>query len=236
MTIRLVFFLVLILNLLAVSAGVITYSYTDVDPFSEGGFITKLSGFQLLVIAWLSYKIFQARRVKRRHSLWRDSSAVWLIVALAFLFLTVDDLFMIHENIDDLIHEVFNMQETALTDRIDDFIVGLYGLAGIGVLFIFRDELKAYREAFPFFIFGFVLFFIMVPLDMLINRNDILPLIFDHDQVDVLNIWITLVEDSLKVFAEAFFILGFYAILQKAKQHMDVEPFGLYGRLTMRDT
>ena len=69
----------------------------------------------------------------------------------------------------------------------------------------------------------------MVPLDMLINRNDILPLIFDHDQVDILNIWITLVEDSLKVFAEAFFILGFYAILQKAKQHMEVESFDLTG-------
>jgi len=77
-----------------VSAGVNIYWYTDVDPFSEGGFITKFSGFQLLVIAWLSYKIFQARRVKRKLSFWRDSSAVWLIVALAFLFLTVDDLFM----------------------------------------------------------------------------------------------------------------------------------------------
>lgn len=80
--------------------------------------------------------------------------------------------YMIHENIDNLIHEVFNMEETALTDRIDDFLVGLYGLAGIGVFFIFRDELRAYREAFPFFIFGFVLFFIMVPLDMLIYEPE----------------------------------------------------------------
>lgn len=229
MTIRLVFFLVLILNSLAVSAGVIIYNYTDVDPFSEGGFITKLSVSQLFLLAWLSFKIFQSRRVISRHSLSRDSSTVWLIVALGFLFLAVDDLFMIHENLDGLIHEVFNMQETALTDRIDDFLVGLYGLAGIGVLIIFRDELKAYREAFPSFIFGFVLLFIMVSLDMLINRNDILPLIFDHDHVDVLNVWITLAEDSLKVFAEAFFILAFYAIFQKVKQHMEVEPVVFIG-------
>jgi len=229
MTIRLVFFLVLILNMLAVSAGVIICSYTDVDPFCEGGFITKLSVFQLLVIAWLSYKIFQARRVKRRHALWRDSSVVWLIVALGFLFLAVDDLFMIHEGIDGLIHAVFNMQETAFTDRIDDFLVGLYGLAGIGVFIICRDELNRYREAFPFFIFGFVLFFTMVSLDMLINRNDILPLIFDYAQVEVLNVWLTFAEDSLKVFAEAFFILAFYAILQKAKRHMKLEPVVCIG-------
>lgn len=236
MTIRLVFFLVLILNSLAVSAGVIIYSYTHVDPFSEGGFITKLSVFQLLVTSWLSYKIFQARRAMSRHSLSRDSSAVWLIVALGFLFLAVDDIYMIHENLDHLIHEVFNMQETAITDRIDDFLVGLYGLAGIGVLIVFRDELKTYKEVFPFFICGFILLFIMVSLDMLINRNDILPLIFDHDQVDVLIVWITLAEDSLKVFAEAFFILAFYAVLQKAKQHMEMEPVVLYRRPTMRDT
>ncbi|WP_319548238.1 hypothetical protein [Desulfogranum marinum] len=158
MTSRVVFFLVLSLNLLAVSAGVIIYIYIGVDSFTEDGFITKLSVFQLLVIGWLSYNIFRTQRIQRRSSLWRDSSFVWLIIALGFLFLAVDELFLVHENIDYFIHDVFNMEETALTDRIDDFLVGLYGLAGIGVLFVFRDELKAYRETFVFFVIGFVLF------------------------------------------------------------------------------
>jgi hypothetical protein len=174
MTIRFVFFLVLLWNSLAVSAAVMIYSYTGANHFKEGGFITILSVFQLLAISWLSYKILQARDVTRRCSLWRDSSAVWGIISLGFLFLAADDLFEIHENIDRLIHYVFNLQETGLTDRIDDILIGLYGLAGIGVLIVYRDELKTYREVLPFFTCGFVLLFTTVALDVLTNRKDIL--------------------------------------------------------------
>ncbi len=126
---------------------------------------------------------------------------------------------MIHENIDHQIHYVFNLQETILTDRIDDVIIGLYGLAGIGVLIAYRDELKTYREALPFFTCGFVLLFTMVGLDLFTNRNDILPVLFDHhhNKPAVFYPWLSHAEDWLKVFAEAFFILAFYAILQKAK-------------------
>ncbi len=223
MSIRLVFFLVLLWNVLAVSSGIIIYCYTEVDPFSEGGYITLLSVFQLLLVGALSYMVFRIRAVKRQDSFWQDSSLVWLMVALGFLFLAIDDLFMIHENVDYLIHYIFNMQETAISDRIDDLLIGLYGLVGIGVFFIYRNELKGYRESFPFFIFGFILLFIMVPMDMLINRNDILPLFFDEEFVDFLNVCFTLAEDSLKVFAEAFFILAFYTILQKARR-LAVEP------------
>jgi hypothetical protein len=131
--------------------------------------------------------------------------------------LAADEIFKIHENIDFLIHRVFGIQETGLTDRIDDFLVGLYGLLGIGVLFAYRNQLKTYREAFPFFIFGFVLLFSMVAFDVVTNRNDILPLIFDHHLAATLYTYLSLAEDSLKIFAESFFILGFYVILQTTK-------------------
>ena len=157
----------------------------------------------------------------RKGSLWIDSSAVWAIIALGFLFLAADDLFRIHENFDNLIHYVFNMQETGLTDRIDDIIIGLYGFIGIGVLIAYRDELIIYKKNLPFFILGFVTLFIMVALDVLTNRNDILPLVFDRDKAVVLYVWLSLAEDSLKVMAEAFFILAFYAIFQKAKDMRD---------------
>jgi len=210
MTTRLVFFLVLILNSLAVIAAITIYSYTGVNHFKEGGFITVLSFLQLLVICRIVFQI-------KRHSLWKNPSAVWTIIALGFLFLAADELFKIHENIDFLIHYVFNMQETGLTDRIDDILIGLYGLTGIGVLFAYRNELKTYREALPFFICGFVLLFTMVALDVLTNRNDILPLIFDRHQAATLHAFLSLTEDSLKIFAESFFILVFYVILQTTK-------------------
>ena len=217
MTTRLIFFLVLILNTLAVKVAILIYRHTGVNHFNEGGFITFFSALQLVVISSLSYKIFQIRSKKRGYSLWRNPSAIWLIIALGFLFLTADELFRIHEKVDSLIHVVFNLQETSLTDRIDDIIIGLYGLVGIGLLVAYREEVKTQTKNYQLFVCGFVLLFTMVTFDVLTNRIDILLLFFEHERAVLLHSWISLAEDSLKIFAEAMFVLGFYTTLQKAK-------------------
>jgi len=213
---RLAFFLVFLCNSLAVSAAIIIYSYTGWDNFGERGFITLLSFIQLLAISWLSYKIFQVSGGTWRRSIWKESSALWGIISLGFLFLAFDEIFGIHESIDFLIHNIFNLQETNLTDRIDDIIVGLYGLAGVGILIANRNNLKTYKETLPLFVCGFFFLFVMVTLDILTNRNDILSLLFEHNQAAWLYVWLAVAEDALKVFAEAFFVLAFYSIYQKA--------------------
>ena len=43
----------------------------------------------------------------------------------------MDDRFMFHENLDKGIHALFQWEETKLSDRLDDIIVGIYRLAGI---------------------------------------------------------------------------------------------------------
>ena len=48
---------------------------------------------------------------------------------------------MIHESIDNGIHYVLKLRETAITDRLDDIIIGIYGLGGIGILYYYRDEI-----------------------------------------------------------------------------------------------
>ena len=217
MTIRWAIILVLLSNLLAVCAAVIINIYNGANHFQEGGFITILSIIQLLAISFLSFKIFLARDVTRGRSLLKRPSALWAIIALGFLFLATDDYCRIHENVDHLIHYAFNLQETGFTDRIDDILVGLYGLAGIRVLIAYREELINYRETFKFFIIGFVFLFSMVALDILTNRKDILPLIIDHHQVAAVHAFLSYTADSLKVFSEAFFIIAFYGIFQKAK-------------------
>lgn len=221
MSIRLVFLMILLGNALAVSAAITIYSYTGVNHFKEDGFITILSVFQLLTISWLSYKILLSLNVKRKYIPWRDSSALWGIISLGFLFLAADEFFQIHEKIDFQIHHFFNMRETGLTDRIDDILVGLYGLAGISALIAYRDELKTHRKAFPFFIYGFALLFTMVAIDVLTNRKDILRVLFDYNLASILHVWLSCAEDSLKVFAEAFFLGAFYVILQKVKNRGD---------------
>ncbi len=153
--IRFVIFLVLLLNSLAVVVALMIYSDTGINNFKEDGFITQLSVFQLLMISWLSFKVFKARSVTRKGSFWRDSSVVWWVISLGFLYLAADEHFKFHERIDRQIHNVFNLQETGFTDRIDDLLVGLYGLVGIGVLIIYRNEWKIYKEARLFLICGF---------------------------------------------------------------------------------
>ena len=114
-------------------------------------------------------------------------------------------------------------EQTAFTDRFDDMIVGLYGLIGIIYLYACRDEIKKYRQVFPFLIYGFVLLFIMVGLDIVSNRKDILEKLVSRDLVSPLHICLSIAEDSIKVFAGSFFLVGFFGALQLSRR-MGTKP------------
>lgn len=97
--------------------------------------ITIVSAIQLLATSMITWKIYKTR--SSQHPSYHHitfSYFVWAIVAAGFLFLAIDEVVEIHEGIDKLIHKVFQIKETGLTDRIDDLIIGVYGLVGIGVL------------------------------------------------------------------------------------------------------
>jgi hypothetical protein len=211
------------LNLTAVGLGVLVYWYAGVDLFREGSVITIASVVQLATITRISMKIMQARGGGRRRPVWREPRAVWWATSLGFAFLAADDLFKIHENIDSLIHYAFDLEKNGVSDRIDDALVGIYGLVGIGLLIVYRVELKNYGEAIPYLVVGFALLFIMVALDIITNRRDILMAFFAHERALLLHIWLSLAEDTMKLFAEGFFLLGFYAALQKARRIADAK-------------
>jgi hypothetical protein len=185
--------------------------------FGKHSFITWISVFQLLTISLLSYIIFQTRGGTLRHFSWRAPYTVWTIVSIGFLFLAMDDLFEIHESIDHRIHNIFNLEESALSDRFDDMIVGLYGLIGLSSLYYCREEIKKYRQILPFLICGFVFLFIMVAMDAIANRNDIFQNLVHHDLADFLYIICYVGEDPVKIFGESFFLVGFYSALQIAR-------------------
>lgn len=214
---RLTTSLVLLVNLLAVGAGLLIFRLRGVNHFREQGFITGLSVVQLLAAACLSYRAWRTRGAGGRVPIWKDPSALWALIALGFLFLAADDRFTIHENVDKEIHRLFNLQETGLSDRIDDIVVGLYAVAGISVLAHYRHELSRYPSARPLGVLAFLLLFGMVSLDALTNRDDILLLLWNPRQVAPLCSWLSHVEDSLKLFAEAFFILALHEVLRYGK-------------------
>jgi len=179
--------------------------------FSEAGFVTCFSFFQLLIIASLSREIFIIRKGQAKTNAWKMPYAIWLIMAVAFVFLSIDELGMIHEYVDIFIHKIFSIEETALTDRIDDMLVALYGLVGIMGLYYYREELKKYREATVLFITGFIFFFAMISLDLLFNTDDILRLFFSNvSTLHNLDYWLDIIEDIIKIIAEGIFIVAFY--------------------------
>ena len=210
-----VFLVVLLGNTLAVVLGILLHQAGG-EPFKEGGFITVISVLQLLATAALCHAIFRARRsaalVDYRPVM------VWPVLTAGFLFLAADEIFQIHERTDRLIHIVSGMTETAVTDRIDDIFVGLYGLVGAGVLFAYRREILFVRTAVPMFVAGFVLLFFSVVMDVLTNRNDIFPLLFDDEMSSLLFEWISIAEESLKLFSEAFFMLAFFMTWRVVRQ------------------
>jgi hypothetical protein len=214
------FIIIFSINLMAVCVAVGVNNITGVDIYDEirkGGFITILSVLQLLAISRISFKIYNVRRKNILKSTNYSSYRVWAIISLAFLFLATDELIKVHENIDDFIHEIFNLQETSLSDRIDDILIGLYGVTGIGVIIAYKDEFKGYQGFIPFLFVGFILLFLMVIIDVITNRNDILPLIFNDGTSEILYVWLSFSEDPLKLFSEVFFLTAFVSVWNETR-------------------
>jgi hypothetical protein len=203
-------------NAIAVLVALMIYQHGGRDHFGERGFITFLSTFQLLVIAGLSHQI---AKVKTQVSSMSKQSAtlVWRVIAWGFVFLAADEFLSLHEVTDLFIHDLFNLQETGLTDRLDDLIMASYGMFGLGLLWVYRDEFKPYKSALAFFKKGFMLLFMMILLDLAANEQDLLELFFAPDTANTIQRHLDHVEDSLKVFAEAFFLVAFYSIRQTVK-------------------
>jgi hypothetical protein len=195
--------IVLIIDLIAV-VGAMLMGETPAELFDEGEVMTFFSAIQLIAIHRITRRVFlnsSENRINLKDI--KKGYFIWYLISMGFLFLTVDEILLIHENIDEVIHWILGMKETALTDRIDDIVVGCYGLVGLAVIYYYRDEMKKYKEALPYLIAGFILFFLSVCLDILTNREDILPMFnIDHS----LFLWLNGLEEGFKTIAEGVFI------------------------------
>ncbi len=218
MNVKFVFYFTMIFDLLAIVGSVIYYIYTGTDNFTQGGNISKLSFLQLLIISRLSYKILKIRKPRNVSLSLKSSSAIWGFISIGFLYLAADEYFSIHENIDYFIHYLFNMQETNLTDRIDDIIIGIYGIIGIWLLYLYREEMKRFKDAFPLLIAGFIMLFLTVGFDILTNGKDILSMFLEANVVALIYHPLELVEESFKVMAEACYLVAFYMVLDKSRR------------------
>ena len=206
------------LNFAAIAAAIVIYYQGGRDPFGERGFITFLSSAQLLAIAGLNYQIF---RVKKAASQSAKPSAhrLWQLLALGFVFLAADEFLAIHEVTDLFIHDVFNLQETVMTDRIDDAIVGLYAIVGLVMVWTHRREFFVSAPAIAFLKTGFGLLGVMVVIDVVTNDELFFYRLFQPATAEIVDTALYNLEDSLKILTEACLILAFYSILMVTNAH-----------------
>ena len=211
------------INGLAIALALTIYHLGGRDHFGERGFITFLSTGQLLAIAWLAQQIFQTRRAAPA-ARDRQTALLWRVIAGGFIFLAADEFLSLHEVTDLLIHDLLGWPETPLSDRLDDVILGLYGVVGLGVLVVYRHAFKPFRPALPWLKAGFILLFFMVAVDVITNGRDLLEHFFAAGTADHLYTGLIHLEDAVKILAEAAFGVGFYAIRQQSAR-LAIAPY-----------
>ena len=184
--------------------------------FAELRLITAYSCLQLLATMYAS--LYSCRSLEEESSLkWRKnpSARPFFISAAGFLFLGFDEILSIHENIDKFIHFALRMKETAWTDHIDDFIILAYGLAALFFIKDFLREFKRHPYMIGLIICGLFSFFMMFWLDFVSNNTETFTCFFfrgtSYGELRHIQDIFRMVEDSVKVLGEAFFLSAFAA-------------------------
>ena len=127
-------------------------------------------------------------------------SRFWRTTALLFVWLALDDLFLIHETVDWWIHRLFAANPRhPITRHLDDLIVAAYGgVLAVWLAYRYRADLAALRWMVLILSAGGALFTAMVFFDL-----------FDWNKTG---------EESLKVLAGTVIFIGFYAARLQLKR------------------
>lgn len=188
--------------------------------FAEGSIVTVWSALQMIAICAMCLWIFQLRRDEARFNHKTRAHWLWLVVALGAGVLSLDEAASIHETIDHQIHALLAVQENPWTDRIDDAIVLGYGGLALALAYFGRAELVILRSTKDVLILAFVLFFIMVAIDLLTNSYSITPRNeIQSAQFDRLRAWGVVIEDSFKLASEGVFIAAFATVALTCKRN-----------------
>ena len=198
-------FALVFLDLLAVTLGLglsrVLYGYWG--AYTGGGSPEMwLSFAHLLVTGGLAGIVFRLRGCPPLRG-WRDPRWVWLLIAVGFLYLAIDEATELHERLGLLISRIFGLQPITLTlTRIDGTILLGYGVLGVMVCYAYRTELAAHREVLPLAACGVILFVFSVLMDVAFFRELGVP--WDWTP------YVNTAEEVLEIFAAAALLGAMY--------------------------
>jgi hypothetical protein len=200
------------------------YGKTD-HFFREQAAGTYWSGAQILFVAWTAARVAMAARPAPPGSPIAASVGLFAFAAAGFVFLAIDEVARLHEQIEDLLvrHEGPG-PKAPLLDRIDDLIVLGYGLVGGAVLLRARRALAPFRPALPWLVGAGACFLVMVTTDLLTTRDDVMyALAHGRPWVKPVWHWLPAVEETAKLVAEACFVGAAWTCLARARAE-DASP------------
>ncbi len=217
---------IIIVNISAVVFSAI-FSERPFILFKEGGLITWLSSANIVMLAGISLCSLLVISFYQEFDSTTKGKFVFLFFCFfGYSFLAIDEWFLVHEKLDFMVHNIFNIEETSLTDRLDDIVVMLYGMCGIFVFWLFGRAFWDDKKIKRCLLIAIILFAVMVLVDIFGNDNYFYKYITDkvylHDQI-----WLVLyvIEDSIKLLAETALIIAFLEIFQSLLRVIKLENF-----------
>tara|TARA_Y100001968_G_scaffold323525_1_gene361339 strand:+ start:219 stop:938 length:720 start_codon:yes stop_codon:yes gene_type:complete len=209
----LLFFSSLGLNLTAIIYAI--YRGTNRGDFAryykEGYFLTNVSALHLLIISFLCFYLYCLKRKYIIANSYKEKGKpiFWIILCLGFLFLGIDEQFMVHESIDifthNLMESIFNYQGNSITKRLDDIIVLFYFIFGVSIITKYKEEIILFNHAKPYLRLGLILTLMMIFIDITTSQNDLFGLLFPIEDVKYMIKIFGVIEDSIKLFALTLF-------------------------------
>ena len=140
--------------------------------FNEKGFATQFSGLQLLGCSLVSLLHFLRVLSRRKGNMF--DALFWLTLAVGFIYLSLDEIFMYHEKLDKYIHSVLAIKETPWSDRIDDLLVGIYVGIASGLIALSAKLKSFHLETKKIFAKALLIAAIMVLFDVITNGPELL--------------------------------------------------------------
>jgi hypothetical protein len=183
-----------IANMIAIGSCVISgYLRGNIAfRFEEKQAITFFSSNQLAATSLLAWLIYVLRtRLLRRGQATRDTPRFWVISAMGFFYLMLDESFQFHEGMDTSLFRMFGHNENPMLDGV---VTALYGLAAAAVCYYHRAEILRYRSTLALFCLGGFFLAVTSVLD-----------IGEETKAQIV------VEESMKLLGVTSFLLGHFA-------------------------
>jgi len=169
--------------------------------FHEREAVTFLSALMLGLISMMSLVLYL---LKKRLPVFDKGRRFWLLSAIGFFYLCMDEYFMAHEGIDEAIASLFGKDIKHL--NLDNLVLAAFGLIALWVCFSFRKELLKHKEIFPFLFLG--------------GLGLVGTIIFHRfERVDIV---LEVIEEGFKILGVSFFFAGFLVTLTSFIKRLSV--------------